>query len=190
MPLFENTTEVEFAIASRKVKYHDWIRLRNPDFGKETPSLVIKEARSSRPLQVVSVSTRSGHAVLVSSTSTSARSRSATSSGAVTSVLVRQIPSGPWTAQGARFQGGHSFRYLHWYRRHGDARGEEAELAKAYAEVEKVTKQYRNGVITDGERYQKVVDIWTHASTTSRMLSIVSLSTTKGQDRQPALHDG
>jgi DNA-directed RNA polymerase subunit beta' len=38
-----------------------------------------------------------------------------------------------------------------------------AELAKAYSEVETVNKQYRNGVITNGERYQKVVDIWTRA---------------------------
>ena len=38
------------------------------------------------------------------------------------------------------------------------------ELEKAYAELEKVTKQYRNGVITDNERYQQVIDIWTHAS--------------------------
>jgi DNA-directed RNA polymerase subunit beta' len=39
-------------------------------------------------------------------------------------------------------------------------------IAKAYEEVEKVTKQYRNGVITDGERYQKVVDVWTQATDT------------------------
>ena len=38
------------------------------------------------------------------------------------------------------------------------------ELEKAYVELEKVTKQYRNGVITDNERYQQVIDIWTHAS--------------------------
>ena len=39
-------------------------------------------------------------------------------------------------------------------------------ISKAYEDVEKVTKQYRNGVITDGERYQKVVDVWTHATDT------------------------
>jgi DNA-directed RNA polymerase subunit beta' len=39
-------------------------------------------------------------------------------------------------------------------------------IANAYAEVEKVSKQYRNGVITNGERYQKVVDIWTQATDT------------------------
>ena len=40
----------------------------------------------------------------------------------------------------------------------------EVEIKKAYAEIEKVSKHYRNGIITDGERYQKVVDIWTRAT--------------------------
>ncbi len=36
MPLFESASEVEFALASEKVEYHQWIRVRNPDFGKKT----------------------------------------------------------------------------------------------------------------------------------------------------------
>ena len=36
LSLFENTTEVEFAIANRKVDYHQYIRVRNPDYGKDT----------------------------------------------------------------------------------------------------------------------------------------------------------
>ena len=38
------------------------------------------------------------------------------------------------------------------------------EIEKAYAELDKVTRQYKNGIITDGERYQKVVDIWTQTT--------------------------
>ncbi|MCA1660776.1 MAG: DNA-directed RNA polymerase subunit beta' [Novosphingobium sp.] len=38
-------------------------------------------------------------------------------------------------------------------------------LAKADASVEKITSQYKKGVITDGERYNKVIDVWTHANT-------------------------
>ena len=34
----------------------------------------------------------------------------------------------------------------------------------AREQVGEVDKQYRNGVITDGERYNKIVDIWTHAT--------------------------
>ena len=34
----------------------------------------------------------------------------------------------------------------------------------ALKEVEKVRDQYANGIITDGERYNKIIDIWTHAT--------------------------
>jgi DNA-directed RNA polymerase subunit beta' len=38
-------------------------------------------------------------------------------------------------------------------------------LDTAAREVEKITAQYKKGVITDGERYNKVIDVWTHANT-------------------------
>ncbi len=34
----------------------------------------------------------------------------------------------------------------------------------ALKEVEKVRDQYANGIITDGERYNKIIDIWTHTT--------------------------
>ena len=37
-------------------------------------------------------------------------------------------------------------------------------LAKAESEVKSIQEQYGSGLLTDGERYNKVVDIWTHAS--------------------------
>ncbi len=36
------------------------------------------------------------------------------------------------------------------------------QLEKAYKEIAEVEKQYRRGIITDGERKNKVQDIWTH----------------------------
>ncbi|MDX2226201.1 MAG: DNA-directed RNA polymerase subunit beta' [Verrucomicrobiae bacterium] len=36
------------------------------------------------------------------------------------------------------------------------------EIERAQKEVGEVEKQYRNGVITDGERYNKIIDVWTH----------------------------
>ncbi|HET9524489.1 MAG TPA: DNA-directed RNA polymerase subunit beta' [Terrimicrobiaceae bacterium] len=36
------------------------------------------------------------------------------------------------------------------------------QLEKAYREIGEVEKQYRRGIITDGERKNKVQDIWTH----------------------------
>lgn len=37
-------------------------------------------------------------------------------------------------------------------------------IDEALGEVEKVRDQYANGIITDGERYNKIIDIWTHAT--------------------------
>jgi DNA-directed RNA polymerase subunit beta' len=39
-----------------------------------------------------------------------------------------------------------------------------AIVTGARAQVTQVDEQYRQGVITDGERYNKIVDIWTHAT--------------------------
>jgi DNA-directed RNA polymerase subunit beta' len=38
-------------------------------------------------------------------------------------------------------------------------------LTEADGHVGKITNQYKKGVITDGERYNKVIDVWTHANT-------------------------
>ncbi|HEX9916654.1 MAG TPA: DNA-directed RNA polymerase subunit beta', partial [candidate division Zixibacteria bacterium] len=49
---------------------------------------------------------------------------------------------------------------------------EKEELVKeAFKEVEKVQKLYERGVITNGERYNKVIDIWTH--TTSQVAEVM-----------------
>jgi DNA-directed RNA polymerase subunit beta' len=39
----------------------------------------------------------------------------------------------------------------------------EAVIREAEKEVDKVQKQYQRGIITEGERYNKVIDLWTHA---------------------------
>ncbi|MBI5059803.1 DNA-directed RNA polymerase subunit beta' [candidate division KSB1 bacterium] len=38
-------------------------------------------------------------------------------------------------------------------------------IEAAYKKVEEVQNQYEDGIITDGERYNKIIDIWTHTST-------------------------
>jgi len=40
----------------------------------------------------------------------------------------------------------------------------EAILSGAESEVREIQKQYSSGLVTDGERYNKVVDIWSHAN--------------------------
>ncbi|HZL43597.1 MAG TPA: DNA-directed RNA polymerase subunit beta' [Verrucomicrobiae bacterium] len=43
-----------------------------------------------------------------------------------------------------------------------DEKGQEIEVAQK--QIREVEKQYRKGVITPGERYNKVIDIWTHCT--------------------------
>ena len=166
LPLFENSTEVEFAIASRKIEYHTWIRLRNPDYNKDSvfgqKDLQIIETTPGRvrfneiwpegvgfinmtvgKKQIGDIIWRcyqvSGKARTVETLDElkSLGFKEATRSGCSIGIVDMVIPP------------------------------EKKEVIdNAYAEVEKVTKQYRNGIITDGERYQKVVDVWTHATDT------------------------
>jgi len=164
LPLFENTDEVEFAIASRKIHYHDWIRVRNPDKGLDSvfgdkdakilettpgrvrfneiwPTGVGFINRSVGKKQIGDIIWRcfqvSGQKTTVETLDAlkSLGFREATRSGASIGIVDMVIPE-----------------------------EKPAEIAKAYEQIEVVTKQYRNGIITDGERYQKVVDIWTHAT--------------------------
>ena len=37
-------------------------------------------------------------------------------------------------------------------------------LAKAEAEVEEIATQYASGLVTDGERYNKIIDIWSRTN--------------------------
>src|SRR5438045_7483859 len=40
----------------------------------------------------------------------------------------------------------------------------EQEIKNAQVQIKEVEKQYRKGVITPGERYNKIIDIWTHCT--------------------------
>jgi DNA-directed RNA polymerase subunit beta' len=166
LPLFENSSEVEFAIASRKVGYHQWIRIRNPDYGNKTvfgdAEVKILETTPGRvrfneiwpnglgfinravgKKQISDIIWRCYQVAGQKSTVNTLDSlkslgfREATRSGTSIGIVDMVVPE-----------------------------EKPAIIADAYAQVDKVTKQYRNGVITDGERYQKVVDIWTHATDT------------------------
>jgi DNA-directed RNA polymerase subunit beta' len=164
IPTFENPTEVEFALASRKVDYHGWIRVRNPDYGKETifgekdlKMLLTSPGRvrfneiwpdglgfinqTIGKKQIGDIIWRcyqvAGQADTVKTLDAlkDLGFREATRSGCSIGIVDMVIPD-----------------------------EKEPEIKKAYDEVEKVSKHYRNGIITDGERYQKVIDIWTRAT--------------------------
>ncbi|MEK7949652.1 DNA-directed RNA polymerase subunit beta' [Luteolibacter soli] len=167
LPLFENSSEVEFAIASRKVGYHQWIRIRNPNFGK--PGTVYGD-HESKILETTPGRVRFNEiwpAGLGFINRTVGKKQ-------MSDIIWRtyQVSGQKTTVQTLDALKSLGFREA---TRSGTSIGivdmvvpeeKPAIIADAYAQVDKVTKQYRNGVITDGERYQKVVDIWTHATDT------------------------
>ena len=52
-------------------------------------------------------------------------------------------------------------------------------LGEAQAEVQRVIDQYQEGLITDGERYNKIVDIWAGVAdlVTQEMMSVIGKET-------------
>ncbi|MEO0016796.1 MAG: DNA-directed polymerase subunit beta, partial [Verrucomicrobiota bacterium] len=166
LPLFEDTSEVEFALASGKIEYHCWIRIRNPDYNRDT-LVGDKEPK------------------ILETTPGRVRFNEIWPSGlgfVNYNVGKKQIGEIIWrcyqvSGQKKTVETLDQLKTLGFNEatRSGTSIGivdmvipEEKKdvITKAYEDVDKVTKQYRNGVITDGERYQKVVDVWTHATDT------------------------
>ena len=164
LPLFESTDEVEFAIASKKLGYHSWIRIRNNDFGKDT-HYGIKDAKiiETTPGRVRFNEIWPDGMGFINHT---------VGKKQMSDVIWRcyQVSGQKGTVETLDALKNLGFREAS---RSGCSVGivdmvipeeKPAIIANAYVEVEKVTKQYRNGIITDGERYQKVIDIWTQAT--------------------------
>lgn len=186
LPLFENNDEVEFAIASRKIDYHTWIRFRNPDFEKDTVFGYKGEKLSDldrKDLTPLESALREGK--IIETTPGRVRFNEIWPEGVGfinETVGKKKIGDIIWRCYQVAGKSGtvktlDDLKSLGFKEatRSGTSIGivdmvipkkKKEVIANAYAEVEKVTKQYRNGIITDGERYQKVVDIWTGATDT------------------------
>ncbi|HTA29080.1 MAG TPA: hypothetical protein VK731_01270, partial [Candidatus Cybelea sp.] len=55
------------------------------------------------------------------------------------------------------------------------------EIQNAKKQIGEVEKQYRKGVITPGERYNKVIDIWTHCTDQIAAVMLRTLETNQGK---------
>lgn len=60
----------------------------------------------------------------------------------------------------------------------------DAILEAHHKEIEEVDKQYSKGIITDGERYNTIIDKWTHATEEISQSMFSSIQNNKGFDRQ------
>jgi len=162
MPIFNSAAEIEFAIAEGGLYVNDKIRYRNPDNGLPKrpygdPSKAVIETTAGRVLfnevwpeglgfinttvgkkQLSDIIWRCFQTVGQKETVSALDRlkqlgfREATRSGCSIGITDMVIPE-----------------------------AKKAGVDKAYKDIEEVDKQHRRGIITQGERYQKIIDIWT-----------------------------
>ena len=168
LPLFESISEVEFAIASRKIGYHDWIRLKNPDYGKtgkEFERLSFNQENVDRktivttagrvrfneiwPNEIGYINRNVGKKqlgeIIWRCYQTCGQKRTVETLDALKSLGYKEAT-----------RSGCSIGIVDMV----EPESKNALIASAYEEVTKVTEQYEEGLITNGERYEKVVNIW------------------------------
>ncbi|HSZ26778.1 MAG TPA: DNA-directed RNA polymerase subunit beta' [Chthoniobacterales bacterium] len=161
--LFSELPEIEFALAEKAVKIHEKIRFKNPNLGKKTiygnPDVKIIETTAGRvifngiwPEGLGFYNKVAGKKQL---SDIIWRTYQVSGQQKTVETLDRLKELG-----------------FSWATRAGVSIGitdmiipdeKKIELDKAYKQISLVEKQYRSGIITDGERYNKIIDIWTHA---------------------------
>src|SRR3954463_1039317 len=163
LPLFADATEIEFAMSEGSVKVHDRIRLKNPDQGKKT---VYGDATKNV------IETTAGRVIFNQIWPKGVGFfNKACGKKQLSDVIFRTYQT---AGQGPTVETLDRLKDLgfYWAMRAGVSIGivdmiipkeKQIELDSAYKQVAQVEKQYRGGIITDGERYNKVIDIWTHA---------------------------
>ena len=163
LPLFADTAEVEFALSERAVKVHDRIRFKNPNFGEKTvygdPTLKVIETTVGRVLFNEIWPKGVGFF------------NKACGKKQISDVIFRTYQAAGHLATVETLDLMKDLGFL-WAMRAGVSVGikdmiipkeKHLEIENAHKQVALVDQQYRRGIITDGERYNKVIDVWTHA---------------------------
>jgi DNA-directed RNA polymerase subunit beta' len=163
LPLFSDADGVEFAMSEGAVKVHDRIRFKNPDLGKQTvygdPTAKVIETTAGRvifnqiwPEGVGFFNKACGKKQI---SDIIFRTYQAAGHAATVEMLDRLKDMGFTWATKAGISIGITDMII--------PQEKQVELDSAYKQIGEVDKQYRRGIITDGERYNKIIDIWTHA---------------------------
>jgi DNA-directed RNA polymerase subunit beta' len=185
LSLFSCASDVEFALAEEKVKIHDWINFVNPDFDPEGKTKTVYGDNAKKLIK-----TTAGRVIF--------NQIWPSQLGFINKAAgKKQIGDIIWRSYQAVGQAGtvetlDKLKELGftWATRAGISIGitdmiipkeKQTQLEHAYAEVAKVEKQYRSGIITDGERYNKIVDIWTHAGNTIADVMFQTLEHNEGR---------
>ncbi len=161
--LFADRSEVEFALAESKVKVLDRIRIKNPDFGKTTvfgdPEKRVLDTTVGRVIfnQIWPHQVGFFNKVCAKKQLSDLIARTHTAAGREATVVMLDL---------LKELG------FYWAMRAGVSIGikdmiipkeKHEQVDKAFKGVDEVEKQYRRGIITDGERHNKVIDTWTQA---------------------------
>jgi DNA-directed RNA polymerase subunit beta' len=163
LPLFADAVEVEFAMAEGSVKTHDRIRFKNPDVGRDTiygdKDLRVIETTAGRvifnqiwPKNIGFFNKPAGKKQL---SDIIWRCYQVAGQEGTVDTLDKLKELGFREATKAGVSIGISDMII--------PKEKEIELQNAYKQIRTVEQQYRKGIITDGERYNKIIDIWTHA---------------------------
>ena len=151
-------------MAEGAVKMHDWIRFQNPDFGKETVYGDKERKMIETTVGRVIFNQIWPHGVGFVNIACGKKQ--------LGDLILNTYQIGGSSrdgrdarpAQGARLPHRDAGRHLDRYRRHDHSRRRRRSCSTARKKVAEVEKQYRQGIITDGERYNKIIDIWTDAT--------------------------
>jgi len=164
LPLFGSKEEVIFAYSDAALKTHDRIRLANPDFGRKTvfgnadkkvidttvgrvlfsEIWPVELGFHNKPVKKSDLGDliwkcykNAGHdkTVTMLDKLKEIGFREATKSGVSIGIDDMIVP-----------------------------KERDEQIENAHKQIKEVEKQYRKGVITSGERYNKIVDIWTHCT--------------------------
>src|SRR5216117_3066937 len=163
LSLFSDATEVEFAMAEGSIRTHDRIRIKNPDHGQQTTygnaEAKVIETTAGRvifnqiwPKQVGFFNKAAGKKQL---SDIIWRCYQIAGPAETVATLDKLKELGFAEATKAGISIGISDMII--------PKEKQTELENAYKQIRQVEQQYRRGIITDGERYNKVIDIWTHA---------------------------
>src|SRR3982075_1734302 len=161
--LFSDSSEIEYALSESAVKIHEKIRFKNPDFGQKTifgnSDLKVIETTAGRVIFNGIWPRELGFFNRVAAKKQLSdiiwRTYQVSAQQKTVETLDRLKELGFYWATKAGVSIGITDMLLPDEKR--------TELDKAYKQIALVEKQYRSGTITDGERYNKIIDIWTQA---------------------------
>jgi len=164
LSVFSEADEVDFAITEGSIKTHDMILFKNPDFGKETifgdatkkfiettPGRV--KFNSIWPIELGFVNKAAGKKQIGEII---LRCYEKAGHAATVECLDKLKDLGFMAATRAGVSIGINDMII--------PEEKPQVIDRARQSVTQVEKQYRMGAITDGERYNKIVDIWTQAT--------------------------